>query len=131
MLKVRDQAALNAYLGGLANRESPYFHRFLAKGQFGPMFGPTLSQVAAVDAALKASGLTPGQVTADRLTIPVTAPKSAIENAFGTSLLSYRLPGGRVAYANSSAPKIAASVAPLVEGVLGLNDLAQAQSVLA
>jgi subtilase family serine protease len=130
VLKVRAQAALNAYLDGLANRKSPYFHRFLAKGQFGPMFGPTLSQVAAVEAALKASGLSPGQVTADRLTIPVTASASAIEDAFGISLLRYRLPGGRVAYANSAAPKIAASVAPLVEGVLGLNDLYQAQSSL-
>jgi subtilase family serine protease len=130
VLKVRDQAALNAYLDGLANRKSPYFHRFLAKGQFGPMFGPTLSQVAAVEAALKARGLSPGQVTADRLTIPVTAPASAIEDAFGISLVRYRLPGGRLAYANSAAPKIAASVAPLVQGVLGLNDLYQAQSAL-
>jgi hypothetical protein len=128
VLKVRDQAALSAYLDGLANRKSPYFHRFLGKGQFGPMFGPTLSQVAAVEAALKASGLSPGRVTADRLTIPVTAPASAVEHAFGVSLLRYRLPGGRVAYANSAAPEIAASVAPLVEGVLGLNDLYQAQS---
>ncbi|MCW2935521.1 MAG: hypothetical protein JWM19_6483, partial [Actinomycetia bacterium] len=27
-LKVRDQAALTAYLDGLANRKSPYFHHF-------------------------------------------------------------------------------------------------------
>jgi subtilase family serine protease len=127
-LKVRDQAALTAYLSGLANRKSPYFHHFLSKGQFGPMFGPTLSQVAAVDAALRAAGLSPGQVTADRLTIPVTATASAIEHAFGISLLRYRLSGGRVAYANSAAPKIASSVAPFVDGVLGLNDLYQAQS---
>jgi subtilase family serine protease len=126
-LKVRDQAELTAYLSGLANQKSPYFHHFLRKGQFGPMFGPTLSQVAAVDAALKAAGLSPGPVTADRLTIPVTATASAIEHAFGISLLRYRLSGGRVAYANSAAPKIASSVAPLVDGVLGLNDLYQAQ----
>ncbi len=130
VLKVRDQAALTAYLSGLANRKSPYFHRFLRKGQFGPLFGPTLSQVAAVEAALTAAGLSPGQVTADRLTIPVTATASAIEHAFGISLLRYRLPGGRVAYANSAAPEIAAAVAPLVDGVLGLNDLYQAQSSL-
>jgi subtilase family serine protease len=127
-LKVSDQAALTEYLSGLANRNSPYFHHFLSKGQFGPLFGPTLSQVGQVEAALRAAGLTPGQVTADRLTIPVTASASAVEHAFGIGLQRYRLRGGRVAYANSVAPKIAASVAPLVEGVLGLDDLAQAQS---
>ncbi|HXC82174.1 MAG TPA: IPT/TIG domain-containing protein [Trebonia sp.] len=127
-LKVRDQAVLTEYLSGLANRNSPYFHHFLSKGQFGPLFGPTLSQVAQVEAALRAAGLTPGQVTADRLTIPVTASASAVEHAFGISLQRYRLHGGRVAYANSAAPKIAASVAPIVEGVLGLNNLAEAQS---
>lgn len=128
-LKVRDQSALTAYLNGLANQKSPYFHLFLGKGQFGPMFGPTLSQVAAVEDALKSAGLPPGQVTADRLTIPVTATASAVARAFGIGLLGYRLPGGRMAYANSAAPKIAASAAPYVVGVLGLNDLYQAQSV--
>ncbi len=126
-LKVRDQAALTAYLDGLANRKSPYFHHFLAKGQFGPLFGPTLAQVQAVSDALKAAGLSPGAVTSDRLMIPVTATAAQLERAFGVSLIDYRLPGGRVAYANDTAPKIAASVAPVVQGVLGLDDLYQAQ----
>jgi subtilase family serine protease len=122
-LKVRDQAALTALLNGLANRNSPYFHRFLAPGQFGPLFGPTLPEVAAVRAALVAVGLTPGQVTPDRLAIGVTATAAEAERAFGVSLVDYRLAGGRVTYANTSAPRLPASVAPLVTGVLGLNDL--------
>jgi subtilase family serine protease len=128
-LKVRDQSALTAYLDGLANRKSPYFHHFLAKGQFGPLFGPTLAQVEAVDSALTAAGLSPGTVTSDRLTIPVTATAAQVDHAFDLSLVDYRLPGGRVAFASSAAPAIAASVAPIVAGVLGLNDLYQAQPV--
>ena len=126
-LKVRDQAALTAYLDGLANRNSPYFHRYLAKGQFGPLFGPTLDQVRAVTADLKAAGLSPGAVASDRLLIPVTATAAQLEHAFGISLVDYRLPGGRVAYANATAPKVATAVAPVVQGVLGLSDLDQAQ----
>jgi len=125
-LKVRDQAALTARLNGLADSASPYFHRFLAPGQFGPLFGPALPQVAAVRSALAAAGLTPGPATPDRLTIPVTATAAEAERAFGVSLARYRLPGGRVAYANTSAPRLPASVAPLVTGVLGLDDLASA-----
>jgi hypothetical protein len=122
-LKVRDQAGLSALLAGLADRRSPYYHHYLAKGQFGPMFGPTLAQVAAVKAALRAAGLRPGPVSADRLRIPVTATAAQIQHAFGTTLVNYRLPSGRVAFANATAPKIDASVAPLVNGIAGLEDL--------
>lgn len=124
-LKVRDQAALTAFLTGLANRNSPFFHHFLRPGQFGPMFGPALAQVAAVENALRSAGLSPGQVSANRLVIPVTATAAAIDRAFGTQLVGYRMPGGRVGYANSAAPRLPADVAPLVTGVLGLDTLSQ------
>jgi subtilase family serine protease len=122
-LKIRDPAGLNALLAGLADPKSPYYHHYLPKGQFGPMFGPTPDQVAAVEVALKAAGLSPGPVSADRLRIPVTATAAQVERAFGTPLVNYRLPGGRVAYANAAAPTIAASVAPLVSGISGLDDV--------
>jgi hypothetical protein len=122
-LKIRDQAGLNALLAGLADPKSPNYHHYLAKGQFGPVFGPTIDQVAAVEAALKAAGLSPGPASADRLHIPVTATAAQVQHAFGTTLVNYRLPGGRVAFANATAPAIDASVAPLVNGISGLDDL--------
>jgi subtilase family serine protease len=122
-LNVRDQAALTTYLTGLTDPNSPYYQRFLAPGQFGPLFGPTSAQLALVQRALRTAGLTPGPVSANRLSIPVTATAGAISRAFGISLLGYRLPGGRVAFANSAAPRVPAAIAPLVQGVLGLDDL--------
>ena len=130
-LKVRDQATLTAFLAAISNRHSPLFHHFLRPGQFGPMFGPALSSVAAVQAALRQAGLSPGRVTSNRLMIPVTATAAAAEHAFGTALVRYRLPGGRVAYANSAAPRIAADVAPYVSGVIGLDNLVRQQHMLA
>jgi subtilase family serine protease len=52
--------------------------------------------------------------------------------AFGVSLVRYRLAGaaGRVAFLNTTAPKLAAAAAPLVTGVLGLNDLVLSQDML-
>ena len=122
-LNIPDQAALTAFLNGLADPQSPFYQHFLLPGQFGPRFGPSLTQVAAVEDALRSAGLSPGQVSPNRLSIPVTAPASVIEHAFGLTLDSYRLPNGRAAYANTTAPKVPAAVAPLVQGVLGLNDL--------
>jgi subtilase family serine protease len=129
-LKLRDPAVLHAFLAALSDRRSPLFHHFLRPGQFGPMFGPALSSVAAVQAALRQAGLSPGRVTSNRLIIPVTAPAAALERAFGTPLVRYRLPAGRVAYANTAAPKIAANVAPYVSGVVGLDNLVREQSQL-
>ena len=105
-LKVRDQPALNAFLAGLSDKNSPLFHHFLSPGQFGPMFGPTLAEVTAVENALRGAGLSPGAVSANRLSISVTASAGAIDHALGTELISYRMPGGRVAYANSAAPRL-------------------------
>jgi subtilase family serine protease len=52
------------------------------------------------------------------------------EHAFGIGLVRYRLAGGRVAYRNSARPEIAASAAPYVSGVLGLNNLYLEQRTL-
>jgi subtilase family serine protease len=130
-LKLRDPAALHAFLAAISDRHSPLFHHFLRPGQFGPMFGPALSSVNAVQAALRQAGLSPGRVTSNRLIIPVSATAAAVERAFGTALVRYRLPGGRIAYANTTAPKIAANVAPYVSGVIGLDNLVRQQRMLA
>lgn len=129
-LKVRDPATLTSFLAGLSNRQSPLFHQFLRAGQFGPRFGQTLATVAAVRTALREAGLVPGQITSNRLSIPVTASAAAVERAFGTSLVRYRLAGGRVAYTNTAAPKISGAVARYVSGVLGLNNFTREQSML-
>lgn len=130
ILNVPHPAALTAFIADLSNRQSLLFHHFLRPGQFGPRFGPTLAEIAAVRSALQKEGLSPGRVASDRLAIPVTASAAKAERAFGTTLARYRLPGGRVAYANANAPQIPAAVAPYVSGVLGLDDLYLAHDML-
>jgi subtilase family serine protease len=126
-LRLGNQAGLDALLRGQADRTSPYFRDFLGKGQFGPTFGLPLAQIDQVASGLRALGLNPGTVDSSRLDIPVTATVSALDRAFGITLLSYRLPNGKTAYRNSAAPRIPASIAPYVTGVLGLDDTYQMQ----
>lgn len=126
-LNLGNQAGLNALLDGIANKKSPYYRHFLAKGQFGPEFGLSLAQIARVTSALRSLGLDPGPVDSARLDIPVTATAAAIDRAFRITMIDYRLPGGRIAYANSAAPTVPASVAPYIEGVLGLDNVYLAQ----
>lgn len=130
-LRLPDPAAVKSYIAGLSDKHSPLFHRFLGPGQFGARFGPTLAQVAAVESALRSEGLTPGKVSANRLSIAVTAPAATAAKAFGTTLMRYRLAGGRVAYNSTSATKVPASAAPYVQGVLGLSNVYMMHSHLA
>jgi len=127
VLNLGDQVGLTALLNGLANPKSPYFHDFLAAGQFGSMFGLSAARIGQVSAALRALGLDPGPVGSGRLLIPVTASAAQLQHAFGVMLADYRLPGGRVGYANTAAPKVPAAIAPYVEGVIGLDNLAGPQ----
>ena len=128
-LKVRDEPALTALIGALSDRGSPQFHRFLQPGQFAARFGATAAQIAAVDAALRDEGITPGRVSANRLTIPVTATAAAVDRAMAAGVTRYRLPGGRVAFANAAAPRFPAAVAAGIQGVLGLSDVYTARSL--
>jgi subtilase family serine protease len=130
-LNLRNQAQLDALLAGQADPASPYYHQYLSAAQFDAAFGPTADQVTQVENSLRAVGLTPGQPSDDRLSIPVTGTAAQVQRAFGTTLASYRLKGGRVAYANTSAPQVQAGVAPLIQGVIGLDNLFQAHSMMA
>src|ERR1035441_3930273 len=62
-LAPRDPAALDAFLQQLYDPASPEYHHFLAKGQFGPLFGAAASTVTDVASTLSSLGLTPGQGT--------------------------------------------------------------------
>ncbi|HEY6788998.1 MAG TPA: IPT/TIG domain-containing protein, partial [Trebonia sp.] len=59
----------------------------------------------------------------DHLSIPVTASATQLEKGFGVTLATYREPGGRVAYANTAAPEVAADITGIVQGIVGLDDL--------
>jgi subtilase family serine protease len=129
-LKVANSAALSSFLTSLSDKNSLNYRHFLTPKQFGQDFGPSLSEVAAVEAVLRSEGLHPGKLALDRLSIPITASASTIDRALHVNLVRYRLPTGRTVFTTLSAPKISASVAAHVEGVIGLNDLTSVHSML-
>ena len=120
----RDPAALQSFIQQLYDPASPEYHDFLAKGQFGPMFGAAASTVADVTSTLTSLGLSPGTVSPNDLTIPVSTTVAAAEAAFGVQIRQYSLASGRVGFANTSAAKVPSTIAPYLIGVVGLSDLA-------
>jgi subtilase family serine protease len=124
VLQPRDPEGLAAYATAVSTPDSEHFRHFLSEPQFVSRFGPAAAAVASVDAALTAAGLHPGKASANHLSIPVRATADQLSTAFATGFTQYRVAGGRIAFANRAAPQMASTVAPEVQGVVGLDDLA-------
>ena len=126
-LAPRDPAALASYATEVSTPGSGLYRRYLTVAEFRRRFAPTAAQVDAVEVWLAAHGLTTGAVSSNGLAIPVSATAGALGRAFSLSFERMSLPGGRTAFANSQAPQFDAAVAPLIEGVVGLDDLSRAK----
>lgn len=119
VLRPRDPAALQEFIAQ-ASRGG----RYLARGQFAARFGPSAATVAAVSAQLDRDGLTVSTGHAgDGLTIGFSGSAGKVGRAFATTIVRYRLPGGRVARANATAPALPGSLAGSVAGIVGLDEV--------
>ena len=106
---------------------SPQYHRFLTPAQFARQFGPTTSTIEQVTATLQQQGLTVGRPSPTGLSLPVSATVAQVQSAFATPISKYHLSSGKTGYDNASAPEVPASVAPQIEGILGLDTLSPPQ----
>jgi subtilase family serine protease len=124
VLNPRNPAGLTALARDVSTPGSPDRGRFLTPSQFAAQFGQTPAAIQAADAALRNVGLTPGQVAANGLVIPVSTTIGQAQTSLATHFADYKLSSGRVAFANTSAPSLPSAVASLTTAVVGLNDLA-------
>ena len=124
LLAPRNAAELEQFATAISDPDSPLYKDYLTKSQAESLFAPSLSTVDAVDAALRAAGLTPGAADGDNLDIPVTATLGQLKSAFGVTFAGYRLQGGRTAFNATTAPKVDAAVAADISGIVGLNNFA-------
>jgi subtilase family serine protease len=125
VLKGRDPAGLTAFAHAVSTPGTSAYHDYLTPSQFAARFGAGTGQVRAVQANLRAHGLIPGAVSANRLSIPLTGTAAQVGRAFAVSFRRMVLPGGRNATIASAAPALDASVASDVQSVLGLSSLSQ------
>jgi subtilase family serine protease len=129
-LQTRDPAALHAFATEVATPGSSLYRAYVTPAQFAQRFGPTSAQIQAVDSSLQAHGLTPGQVSANGLSIPVSATAGQLQRAFSLSLERVLLPSHTAAIVNTVAPLLDANVASLVQGVVGLSTLSAPHPLL-
>jgi hypothetical protein len=122
-LASQDPIGLAELASEVSDPSSSRFRQYLSVSRFARRFGATPASVTTVREALRGQGLTVGAPTANDLTLPVSGTAAQVEQAFATPLSQVELADGRTAYANAEAPAVSASVAPFVQGVIGLDDL--------
>jgi len=115
------QAALARLLQDQQDPASGHYHRWLTPEQFGQRFGFSQGDIQAVTIWLESQGFTIVDVPLSRNLIVFRGTVQTVQSAFRTSIHSY-LVDGEAHIANSNAPSLPASLAPLVLAVTGLND---------
>ncbi len=118
----QQQAALDQYLAEVQDKASPNFHRWLTPEEFGQLYGPADSDIAALVAWLQSHGLTVETVSKGRTNIAFSGTVSQVEEAFHTAIHSFSA-NGRQFYSNTADPQIPSALAPAVEGVAHLNTI--------
>jgi len=115
------ETALRQFIQDAHRPDSPSFHKWLTPEQFGKLYGPEDSQVAAVAGWLLMQGFTITRVTKGKTAIEFSGTAGQLRKAFRTEIHTY-LVNGVAHHANNLDPQIPAALAPLVAGLTSLND---------
>jgi hypothetical protein len=126
-LSPSDPAGLETFDQAVTTPGSPSFRQFLGPGEFASRFGPGPSAIAAVRSWLVGEGLTVGATAPDGLLVPVSGSAAQMGTAFGVGFDQDQLPTGRIVRVPTASPAVPRSLAGVVQGVVGLDDLAQAR----
>jgi len=123
-LSLKDPAGLADFVKRVYDPADPSFHQFLTPEQFADKFAPSQKDFDDVSQYLTAQGLNVVQSHANRLVIDVTGSVAAVESAFQIEMHNYIAADGRIVHAPTSDPLVSDSVAPQLNGILGLNSFA-------
>src|SRR5712672_2065414 len=101
---------------------SPNYHRWLTPDEFGTRFGPAASDVQKITNWLQSHGFTVNVVYPSGMAIDFSGTAGQVRTAFHTEIHNIVARGARH-IANMSDPQIPAAFAPVVVGVVSLNDI--------
>ncbi len=118
----RNQAALHQLLQAQHDPSSPDYHQYLSPEEFQARFGPTPQEIAQVSHFLSGFDLKVGQVAG--FIMQASGSLHQVECAFAVQLYDYQL-GSRVVYAPARDPSVPAAIAPYLQAIIGLDDVAE------
>ena len=119
----QQEAELQTYLRAVEDPNSPQYRQWLTPAEFGRRFGVSDADLIAVEQWLAQQGFTVSRVTSGRIAIEFSGTVQQVDNAFRTSIHQYVV-NGQQHWANASDPQIPQALAPVVAGVVALNNFA-------
>jgi len=123
-LNLRNQAVLNTLLAAQNDPHSALYHQYITPQQFAAQFGPTQATVDTVVAYLHSQGLAVSSVSSNHLLIDASGSVANVSRAFNVSIADYVV-GKQVVHAPSNEPSIPATLAGIVAGINGLDNVAK------
>ena len=114
---------IQALVQSMYNPHSPQYHHWLQTGEYDKLFGPTASQVAAVEGFLKQAGLSILPQSASATIVMASGSSTQVEAAFHTTINTYRASDGTTFFANSNEVQIPGSLNGQIIDVFGLDNI--------
>jgi subtilase family serine protease len=115
------EEAFEQYIDSLTDKSSPNFHHWLLPAEQGQTYGLAQEDVDAVTGWLQSHGFTVGYVYPNRRVIDFSGTAGEINEAFHTEIHRLNVRGD-LHFANMSDPQIPEALAPVVLGVVSMND---------
>jgi hypothetical protein len=122
------ETALRQLLDDQQSKSSSNYHVWLTPDQFGKQFGPADSDIQVVTDWLLSQGFTDIKVGSGRTVIEFSGNVALVRNAFHTEIHRY-LVAAVPRMANASDPQIPTVLAPVVAGVVSLQNFPHASHI--
>lgn len=127
-LKIKNKSALAELIRRQHTPGDALYGHYLTPTQFADRFAPSAQEVERVASYLQSRGLTITDVHSNRLLIEAAGTSAQVESAFQTELHRYKKANGHEVRAPLSEPFVENSVAPLIEGIVGLSTFSERTS---
>ena len=123
-LNWQNQSAIEALATVVTDPASPSYGQFLTPQQFRRQYAPSQKSVHAVQSWLRSQGFNVVYTPTNNLYVSAEGTVAQAAAAFGTSFGQYQVTGLTLRSPESDI-SVPSSIAPLVSGVIGLDDSAQ------
>lgn len=120
-LTTAQQTDLEQFIASQQNPASPNYDRWLTPDQFAARFGAAQSDIDQITAWLRSQGLSVDMVSNSRNWIAFSGTAGRLGNALHTEFHRF-VDAGETHFANATEPSLPEALAPVVSGLLGLND---------
>jgi len=117
----QQESALDEFIDQLNDKTSPNFHQWLTPAEFGQQYGVAQQDIDKVTAWLESHGFVVNLVYPSRMLIDFSGSAGQVHGAFRTEIHTVEAAAERH-IANMTDPQIPAALAPVLEGIVSLNN---------